>query len=151
MIIDSQVHAYDANTPQRPWRTRPHGWPDECNGEQMVAAMDKVGVDGAIFVSAYGLYGYDDSYVKMVLRYHPGRFGMFVNLPLPDVDGSLAEIEYGMDQLKADGVCLMTNIGDRWLGDEHYAPVFAELDRRKAIIYTHPIAPNCCQIGRAHV
>ena len=50
--------------------------PDECNGEQMVAAMDKVGVDGAIFVSAYGLYGYDDSYVKMVQRNHPGRFGI---------------------------------------------------------------------------
>jgi L-fuconolactonase len=75
-IIDSQVHAYEANTPQRPWRTRPHGWPDHVTGDEMVAAMDKVGVDGAIFVSAYGLYGYDDSYVKAVQRAHPGRFAI---------------------------------------------------------------------------
>ena len=76
MVIDSQVHAYEANTSQRPWRTRPHGWPDHVTGDEMVAAMDKVGVDGAIFVSAYGLYGYDDSYVKSVQRAHPGRFGI---------------------------------------------------------------------------
>src|ERR1051326_3938835 len=50
MIIDSQVHAYEANTPQRPWYRVPN-WPPHVTGDEMVAAMDKVGVDGAIFIS----------------------------------------------------------------------------------------------------
>ena len=60
-IIDSQVHAYEANTPKRPWRTVPN-WPDHVTGDEMVAAMDKVGVDGTIFVSPFAMYGYDASY-----------------------------------------------------------------------------------------
>jgi L-fuconolactonase len=51
-IIDSQVHAYEANTPKRPWHSVPN-WPDHVTGDEMVAAMDKVGVDGAIFISAF--------------------------------------------------------------------------------------------------
>ena len=54
-IIDSQVHAYAANTRQRPWHSVPN-WPDQVTGDEMVAAMDKVGVDGAIFISAFSLY-----------------------------------------------------------------------------------------------
>ena len=57
-IIDSQVHAYEANTPQRPWASVPN-WPDHVTGDEMVAAMDKVGVDGAIFISAFSMYRYD--------------------------------------------------------------------------------------------
>jgi predicted TIM-barrel fold metal-dependent hydrolase len=76
---------------------------------------------------------------------HPGRFGVFAALPILDIEGSLAEIAHAFDTLKADGVCLMTNIGDRWLGDPHYAPVFEELDRRGAVVYTHPVAPDCCR------
>jgi L-fuconolactonase len=53
-IIDSQVHAYEANTPKRPWHTVPN-WPDHVTGDEMVAAMDKVGVDGAIFISAFSM------------------------------------------------------------------------------------------------
>ncbi|MBT3330290.1 MAG: hypothetical protein HN394_02180, partial [Rhodospirillaceae bacterium] len=51
-IIDSQVHAYAANTPDRPWHGVPN-WPDHVTGDEMVAAMDAVGVDGAIFISAF--------------------------------------------------------------------------------------------------
>jgi 6-methylsalicylate decarboxylase len=76
---------------------------------------------------------------------HPGRFGVFAALPVLDIEGSLGEIEHALDTLKADGVALMTNIGDKWLGDPHYAPLFEELDRRQALVYTHPIAPNCCR------
>jgi 6-methylsalicylate decarboxylase len=77
-------------------------------------------------------------------RDHPGRFGVFATLPILDIEGSLREIEYSLDTLKADGINLITNIGDRWLGDVHYWPVFEELDRRKAVVYTHPLAPTCC-------
>jgi L-fuconolactonase len=74
-IIDSQVHAYEANTPKRPWRTVPN-WPDHVTGDEMVAAMDKVGVDGAIFISANSLYGYDASYAVEVQQAHPDRFAI---------------------------------------------------------------------------
>jgi hypothetical protein len=60
-IIDSQVHAYESNTPKRPWHSVPN-WPDHVTGDEMVAAMDKVGVDGAIFISAFSPYRYDASY-----------------------------------------------------------------------------------------
>ena len=74
-IIDSQVHAYEANTSKRPWATVPN-WPDHVTGDEMVAAMDKVGVDGAIFISAFSMYRYDASYAVEVQRAHPGRFGI---------------------------------------------------------------------------
>jgi len=90
MIIDSQVHAYEANSPQRPWRTQPHGWPPSCTGDEMVAAMDKVGVDGAIFVSPFGLYGFDDSYAREVQRAHPGR--MAIVKPMDPNDPASDEI-----------------------------------------------------------
>ena len=75
-VIDTQVHAYAANTPQRPWHKPPQGWPDHVTGDEMVAAMDKVGVDGAINVSANSLYQYDASYAVEVQRTHPGRFAI---------------------------------------------------------------------------
>ena len=72
-IIDSQVHVYEANTPKRPWHSVPN-WPDHVTGDEMVAAMDKVGVDGAIFISAFSMYQYDASYAVEVQQAHPGRF-----------------------------------------------------------------------------
>ncbi len=74
-IIDSQVHAYEANTPKRPWATVPN-WPDHVTGDEMAAAMDKVGVDGAIFVSPFAMYRYDASYAVEVQRAHPCRFAL---------------------------------------------------------------------------
>src|SRR5437667_1228977 len=75
MIIDSQVHAYEANTPKRLLHTVPN-WPDHVTGDEMVAAMDKVGVDGAIFISAFSMYRYDASYAVEVQRAHPGRIAI---------------------------------------------------------------------------
>ena len=75
MIIDSQVHAYEANTPKRPWHSVPN-WPDHVTGDEMVAAMDEVGVDGAIFVSPFAMYQYDASYAVEVQRAHPDRLAL---------------------------------------------------------------------------
>jgi hypothetical protein len=69
-IIDSQVHAYAANTPERPWHSVPN-WPPHVTGDEMVAAMDKVGVDGAIYISPFSMYQYDASYAVDVRRAFP--------------------------------------------------------------------------------
>lgn len=74
-IIDSQVHAYEANTPNRPWDTVPN-WPEHVTGDEMIAAMDAVGVDGAIFVSAFSMYRYDASYAIEVQQAHPDRLAL---------------------------------------------------------------------------
>lgn len=85
-----------------------------------------------------------NEYATQMRHDYPGRFGHFAALPLPDVEGSLAEIDYAFDVLGADGVGLMTNFGDKWPGDPAYRPVFEELNRRKAVVYFHPVAPTCC-------
>jgi predicted TIM-barrel fold metal-dependent hydrolase len=73
--IDVQVHAYERNHPGRPWVGTLHG-PAEVTGDQMVGAMDAVGVDGAVLVSPFSMYGYDASYALEVYAAHPGRFGL---------------------------------------------------------------------------
>jgi len=76
---------------------------------------------------------------------HPGKFGIFAFLPLPHIDTTLKEIEYAYDTLKLEGVGMYTNYGDKWLGDSYFDPVFEELNRRNAIVFTHPITANCCK------
>ena len=74
-VIDSQVHAYERNSPERPWSGTLEG-PDEVTGDDMAAAMDAVGVDGALLVSPFSMYRYDASYALEVYAKHPGRFGL---------------------------------------------------------------------------
>src|SRR5262245_43776533 len=88
MIIDAQVHAYERNHPGRPWIGELTG-PVEVTGDDMVAAMDAVGVDGAVLVSPFSLYGYDASYALEVYRQHPGRFGLVK--PVDATDPGVAE------------------------------------------------------------
>ena len=76
---------------------------------------------------------------------HPGRFGMFAALPLPDVEASLKELAYAGDHLSADGYAVYTNTGDRWLGDAAFEPLFQELDKRRSLLFVHPTTANCCQ------
>ncbi len=85
-----------------------------------------------------------NEYAKKLMSDHPGRFGVFALLPLPHIDESLKEIAYAFDVLKVDGIGMMTSYGDKWLGYPQFAPVWDELNRRKATVYTHPTTANCC-------
>ena len=97
-VIDAQVHAYERDRPERPWIGFLHG-PDEATGDQMVAAMDEVGVDGALLVSPYSMYRYDPSYALEVYAKHPTRFGL-----IKPFDPSAGDVmEQVIDWARLDG------------------------------------------------
>ena len=89
LTIDSQVHAYERNHPGRPWAGVLHG-PPEVTGDQMVAAMEAVGVDGAILVSPFSMYRYDASYAVEVQQAHPDRFAIVK--PVNPDDPAVADV-----------------------------------------------------------
>ena len=89
LTVDAQVHAYERNHPARPWHAVLTG-PFEVTGDQMIAAMDAVGVDGAILVSAFTMYRYDASYAVAVQKRHPDRFA--VVKPVDPANPAVAEI-----------------------------------------------------------
>ncbi|MGZ3288888.1 MAG: amidohydrolase family protein [Xanthobacteraceae bacterium] len=120
---------------------------DDMDKSGVATAITSVTTPGSVFTGKDGrrVARECNEFAARLVQDHPGRFGMFVALPLTDVEGSLREIEFGLDVLKADGVAVFTSYGDVWLGDPKFEPIMAELNRRKAVIYTHPDAPICCR------
>ncbi|MFF9808241.1 amidohydrolase family protein [Streptomyces coeruleorubidus] len=128
------------------------GWPT-WSVEAHLDLMDRGGIETAMLsMSSPGVHFGDDMAARLLARRvnefaaglardHPGRFGNFASLPLPDVDGALEEIGFAFDTLAADGVALLTHTHGVYLGDERLEPVFAELDRRRAVVFLHPTSP----------
>ncbi|MDR3530902.1 MAG: amidohydrolase family protein [Rhodopila sp.] len=79
-----------------------------------------------------------NEYAAKVVADHPGRFGFYATLTLPDVDGALAEAAYALDTLHADGVVLHAHSKGTYLGDPRFDPLMDELNRRKAVVFAHP-------------
>lgn len=125
------------------------------NVEQSIEEMDRHGVSAAaVSITNPGLWFGDvaqtrrlaresNDFMAQIVRDRPQRFAFFAATPLPDVDGTLAEIAYALDTLKADGIGLFTSYRDVWLGAAVFAPVMAELNRRKAKVFVHPTAAPC--------
>jgi predicted TIM-barrel fold metal-dependent hydrolase len=90
-----------------------------------------------------------NEYASKLAGDHKGRFGRFAQLPMPYVDETLKEIAYAFDTLKADGLSLLTSYGDQYLGDPAFAPVWEEINRRKATVFIHPNDPKCCSANLA--
>ena len=86
-----------------------------------------------------------NDYAAKLRTDHPGRFGSFATIYPPDAEGALREVEHALDTLKADGIGLYSSYGDIWLGDDKLNPLYEELNRRKAVVYVHPIEGNCCR------
>jgi predicted TIM-barrel fold metal-dependent hydrolase len=124
---------------------------------QSIEDMDKNGITTAITSLTQPAVWFDDvatarrlaresnDYAAALAADYPKRFRMFAALPLPDAEGSLREIDHAMGPLHAVGVGLMTSYGDKYLGDRAFWPVYEELNRRKAVVYTHPLTPSCCK------
>ncbi|MFL6928338.1 MAG: amidohydrolase family protein [Xanthobacteraceae bacterium] len=163
-LIDTHHHFYPPEY-QKAWmeweerRKLPH-FPTQVawTREKAIEEMDKAGIRTGILslASTPGLW-FDagaeaaprmaricNDFGAQMVRDFPGRFGLFATLSMLDTDTTLKEIEYAFDTLKADGVGLQSNYGDKWLGNPVYKPVFEELNRRKAVVYVHPLVAACC-------
>jgi predicted TIM-barrel fold metal-dependent hydrolase len=130
------------------------GWSPEVT----LAEMDRGGVQTAVLSLASirdGFWGLDpqaasrmihicDDYAAKLRSDHPGRFGIFAPLNMMDVDLCLKEVEYAFDQIHADGIGVQSSYNNIYPGDPMYAPLWEELNRRKAVVYFHGPVPGCC-------
>lgn len=163
-LIDGKidVHAHYLPEPYRArlaqaGHTQPDGMPaiPAWSAAEHVALMDRLGIATSLLsVSTPGVHLAGEASPADVAREvneagrravvdHPGRFGLFASLPLPDVEAALAEIAHCCDHLDVDGFILLTNVDGTYLGDPAWEPVWAELDRRRARILVHPTSPAC--------
>ncbi|MDP4593792.1 MAG: amidohydrolase [Beijerinckiaceae bacterium] len=128
------------------------GFP-EWTPEKSLALMDKLNIAATVFsFTSPGIFFGDlvqtrelavqfNDYLAGLKKQSGGRFGGFAFLPLPDVDAAIAEIGRVQDELGLEGVCLLTSVDDRYIGDRKFWPVYEELHKRKMVAFLHPCYP----------
>ncbi len=130
-------------------RQMPNQKAPEWSPERAIAMMDAHGISEGILSVSSGppipdaptlLRKCNDVAAELRQR-HVGRFGSFASLPLPDIDASLNEVAYCLDTLKVDGFIIFASYDGKYLGDEHFAPLLEELNRRKTVAFIHPSDP----------
>jgi len=135
---------------------KPSGMPGipKWSVQSSIDTMDRMGIEHAVISAINGVHFGDDQAARELSRQvnedgaaavaaHPKRLGFFATVPLPEVDGALKEASYALDELKADGIVLLSNSRGVYLGDPRYEPLFKELDRRQARVLLHPFDPFC--------
>ncbi|MHA2222945.1 MAG: amidohydrolase family protein [Candidatus Thorarchaeota archaeon] len=139
--------------------------PDKC-----LSDMNKLGIDKAVISTPFAGLPHSDSgfllkneefsrrlvrktntIISEMIQGHPDRFGGFASVPLPDVDGAFEELEYAMDELHLDGVILLSNSKGMYLGDPELEEFFAELNRRKVVVFVHPNDPPFAEMRKPDV
>jgi predicted TIM-barrel fold metal-dependent hydrolase len=151
-IVDIHAHymppelwaAGGAAEPMRNWSLQGHI--DDMDRSGVARALLSITTPGAPLAGerGRGLVRRCNEYAAKIKADHRARFGFFTYVQLEDIEAALTEIEYGFDSLSANGVGLFTSYEGKLLGDPVFDPVFAELDRRKAIVFVHPTSPACC-------
>lgn len=146
-IAAAKPHKPDATWQQFLLDWTPRGSVEQMDRFGIAYAVTELGLPGvwwAEAAEAARLARLCNEYVAEMGRDFPRRFGMFATIPLPYVDLALAEIAYALDVLGADGIGMLTSYGDVWPGDSRFETVFAELDRRAAVVHVHPTVPDRC-------
>jgi len=163
-LIDTHHHFYPPGylAQQKQWegarKIPPYSGVFDWTPAMSIEQMDRAGVRIAVvsLASTPGLWfdaGADNAaktvrecqdFAAKMYQDHPDRFAVFAPLSMMNVDVTLKEIEYAFDTVKANGVNLQSNYGDKWLGDAMYKPILEELNRRKAVVYVHPLVAACC-------
>lgn len=120
--------------------------------EEHLAVMDKNKIAIGMASIPAGIYYESEAFARdlsrrcneflaSIINKHPSRFGAFAALPLPDVDDALEEAAHALDKLKLDGAILLSNVLGHYVGEAGNEPLFAELDRREAVVFVHPSDP----------
>jgi predicted TIM-barrel fold metal-dependent hydrolase len=150
------VHHHYLAPAQRDALLKEHAGAPDWSVQKSLEDMDRSGIATAVVSSVQPGVWFGEAepgrklarevndYGARMVSDHKGRFGLFASIPLPDPDGSLAEIAYALDTLHADGIGLLTSYHGKYLGDPAFVPVLEELNRRKCVVYVHPLAPDCC-------
>ena len=152
-LIDVHHHILPPTAPDAVKAAAP-GW----TPARALAAMDAAGIATAMGFPGPVLFGSDpdrrrtarawNEFGARLRQDHPTRFGLFATLPLPSVEGSLAEIDFALDHLGADGFGITTSYDEMWLGDSKLWPVYEKLDSRRAVVFVHPYDAPCCTPAR---
>jgi 6-methylsalicylate decarboxylase len=163
-VIDTHFHFWAPEYAQlsREWGEAHHSPADprtaQWSPQVALDEMDSGGVQTAMLSLASireGFWGVDaqkatkiiracDDFAAKMMSDHKGRFGLFAPLNMIDIESSLKEAEYGLDQVKADGIGIQSSANGRYPGDPYYNPLWEELNRRKAVVFFHGPVPDCC-------